>query len=61
MLIEPLCRSITNLITIDNRNEEKAKIDAKLESVGKVFAELMDVLEKKNIVREKQNIFKLYE
>lgn len=50
MLIEPLCKSIINLIAIDNRNEEKSKIDVKLESVGKVFAELMDVLEKKNIV-----------
>lgn len=53
VLIQPLCQAISNLITIDNRNEDKSKIDSKLELVGKVLAELMDVLEKKNIVSTK--------
>lgn len=49
--MDPLCKALTNLLTIDNPNEEKTKIDMRLESIGKVFAELMDVLEKKNIVK----------
>ena len=48
--MERLCSTLNNLLIIDNVNEEKAKIESKLEQVGKVFAELMDVLEKKNIV-----------
>jgi hypothetical protein len=48
--MERLCVSLNNLLVIDNSNEEKTKIAMRLDSVGKVFAELMDVLEKKNIV-----------
>ena len=50
VIIEPLCKALTNLLIIDNTNEDKSKIDQKLEQVGKVFAELMDVIEKKSIV-----------
>jgi hypothetical protein len=48
--MEPLCKSLNNLLFIENANEDKNKIYTRLEQVGKVFAELMDVLEKKNIV-----------
>ncbi len=48
--MEPLCKSLINLLCIENTNDERIKIETKLDSVGKVFAELMDVLEKKNIV-----------
>ncbi len=48
--MEKLCVALSNLLTIDNSNEEKSKVGTRLESVGKVFTELMDVLEKKNIV-----------
>jgi hypothetical protein len=48
--MEKLCGSLNTLLTIDNSNEDKLKIASRLESVGKVFVELLDVLEKKNIV-----------
>ena len=48
--MEPLCKSLNNLLFIENANEDKSKIYTRLEQVGKVFAELLDVLEKKNIV-----------
>ena len=50
VIIEPLCKALTSLLIIDNTNEDKSKIDQKLEQVGRVFAELMDVIEKKSIV-----------
>lgn len=50
VIMEPLCKSLNNLLFIENANEDKSKIYTRLEQVGKVFAELLDVLEKKNIV-----------
>lgn len=52
VVIEPLCNTLTNLLLVDifSSNEDKSKTDAKLDLVGKVFAELMDVIEKRNIV-----------
>jgi len=50
VIVEPLCKAFINLLTLDNTNEDKTKIDQKLEQVGKVFSELMDVIEKKSIV-----------
>lgn len=41
---------MTLLLTIDGSSDEKNRIDVKLELVGKVLSELMDVMEKKNIV-----------
>ena len=50
VIVEPLCKAFTNLLTIDNTHDDKIKIEQKLEQVGKVFSELMDVIEKRSIV-----------
>ena len=50
VIVEPLCKAFINMLTLDNTNEDKAKVDQKLEQVGRVFSELMDVIEKKSIV-----------
>jgi len=46
--MEPLCNCLRNLLVIEI-NFEESKTDARLELVSKVLAELMDVLERKNI------------
>jgi hypothetical protein len=52
--MEPLCNCLRNLLVIEI-NFDETKTDAKLELVSKVLSELMDVLERKNIVS--QSIF----
>lgn len=47
--MEPLCNCLRNLLVIEI-NFDETKTDAKLELVSKVLSELMDVLERKNIV-----------
>jgi len=47
-MMEPLCNCLRNLLVIEI-NFEESKTDARLELVSKVLAELMDVLERKNI------------
>jgi hypothetical protein len=45
-----LCKVLNNLLMIDFAIDDKPKIESRLESVGRVFTELMEVLEKKTIV-----------
>lgn len=52
VLMEQICKSITSLLSVEMSNEDRTKIDVKLEAVGKVLTELMDVIEKKNIVNK---------
>ena len=52
--MEPLCNCLRNLLVIEI-NFDETKTDVKLELVSKVLSELMDVLERKNIVS--QSIF----
>ena len=59
VLIEPMCRTIRSLLRIEGLNIEEKKqgfIEARHEAVVKILAELMDVLEKKNIGSIKSNV-----
>lgn len=58
IIIEPLCSTLKNLLTIESHYEEKRQgpIESRLEAVGKIISELMDVLEKKNIGDIKNDI-----
>ena len=50
VIMDSLCSCLKNLLTIEI-NFDESKTDIRLELVGKVLSELMDVLERKNIVR----------
>jgi hypothetical protein len=48
----PICDALIYLLIINEKSlEEKERLEAKLESLSKVLSELMDMLEKKTIVR----------
>ena len=49
ILIEPFCKALNHLLSIEN-NDDRDKIDRRIEDTGNLFAELMDVLERKDIV-----------
>jgi hypothetical protein len=49
LIIEPLCKTLSKMILLET-SEERHVIDARLESIGRLFTELMNVLEKKDIV-----------
>lgn len=58
ILVEPLCTTLRNLLTIKSNYDEKKQgpVECRLEAVGKIITELMDVLENKNIGCIKENV-----
>jgi hypothetical protein len=50
VLIEPICKTISDLLMIQSVDDDKSKIYKQLDHIGKIIAELMDVLEKKNVI-----------
>jgi len=58
ILMPPLCTTISNLLTIDPAYDEKKNgpLETRLESIGRVLSELMDVLEAQKNVSIKDNV-----
>lgn len=59
ILMPPLCEALKTLLTINDSDKSQGKFEIKLEAVGRLIAELMDVLEKPNIGSISNNIHDL--